>query len=57
MTVTTLTPVVTPDATVDYFDKLEVRDIEDLRTPHECRCLLAAFGKCPTQSGYLPGPR
>ena len=24
---------------------------------HECRCMLAAFGKCPTQSGMERRPR
>jgi hypothetical protein len=57
MTVTTLTPFGPPDSTVSYSLKLEVGDIEDLPSPQECRCLLAAFGKCPTQSARLTGPR
>jgi hypothetical protein len=55
MTMISLSPVDTPDPSVEYPRNLEVRDIEGLRTPQECRCLLAAFGKCPTQSAYPPG--
>ena len=51
---TTLTAVDIHDPSVAYPRELEVRDIEGLRPPYECRCLLAAFGKCPTQAGYSP---
>jgi hypothetical protein len=54
MTMTTLTPVDAPDLSVGYSRQLGVRDIEESRTDAECRCLLAAFGKCPTQSGLSP---
>jgi hypothetical protein len=49
MTMITLTPVDTLDLSVGYSRELDVHDIEELRSRPECRCLLAAFGKCPTQ--------
>jgi hypothetical protein len=51
MTMTTLTLVDIPDLSAGHSHELEVQDIEESPVRPECRCMLAAFGKCPTQSG------
>jgi hypothetical protein len=51
MTMTTLTPVDIPDLSAGHSHEREVQDIEGSPVRPECRCMLAAFGKCPTQSG------